>query len=269
MIGRRAVIGVSLLCALLAGAFGAPSAMAETKTTTAFTCVKKAEPAGEGFSREHCAAADAVGSLAKFEHVEIAPGKWTAFDATNEQTATETKASTDAVLTATIGGLKAIITSKKVTVTGELENFEDPETKAMDIKSRQIIHFTEVVLSGTLKTVEGCEIEGSALTTNELESTSLVNAMEAEYKPVTEAKGVIAVIKLEKCKTKSLNENGASITGTLKAIGDGATVETTKASTESTLKVAGQGASYTSKVTPRMTSGCLESPISATTVVDP
>jgi hypothetical protein len=265
MIGRRAVTGLSLLCALAFSAISATGAMAETKTTTAFTCVPA--EGGAGFSKEHCATADAVSSGAKFKHVEITPNQWTTVDATNEKTAEATKASTPAVLSATIGGLKATITAKKVTVTGEMENFEDPVTKAMDIKGRRgVIHITEAVLSGALATIEGCKLENETVITNELEGTSLVNTMEGES---IGPGGLFAFIHLKECKTKALNENPLEVTGTAKAIGDGATGETTAAST-SGLKVGGQAASLTSKVTSRMINGTtLENPISATTIVDP
>jgi hypothetical protein len=267
MIGRRAVIGLSLLCALAFSAIAATGATAETKTTTAFTCV--GAESGEGFSKEHCAAADAVGTGAKFKHVEIKPGESTTFEATNDKTASETKESTNAVLNGTVGGLKATITAKKVFVHGEMENFEDPVTKAMDIKQRKVvITYTEAVLSGALATIEGCKIVKSEVVTNELEGTSLVNTMETEF---TGPGGIFAVIKLEGCKTKELNEKGITVSGTSKGIGDGATVETTVAST-SGLKAAGQAASYTSKVTPRMLnpiSKVTEAPISATTLIDP
>jgi hypothetical protein len=265
MIGRRAVIGLSLLCALVFSAIAAPGAMAETKTATAFTCVPA--EGGAGFSKEHCREADAVSSGAKFKHAEIPPGEWTATHASNEKTAEETKASTNGVVTATVGGLKATITCKKITVTGEIENFEDPVTKAMDIKGRKgVIHASECVLSGALATIEGCKVENETIITNELDGTSLVGTMEAESSPPG---GVFATIRLTGCKTKSLNETGLSVTGTMKGIGDGATGETTVASS-SGLKVAGQSASLTSKVTVRMTNGTtLENPISGTTIIDP
>jgi FlaG/FlaF family flagellin (archaellin) len=244
--------------------------MAETKTTTAFTCVavEKGVKGTEGFSKEHCDAASAVPTEASFEHEAIAPGAWTEIDATNEKTAEETKASTNAVLAATVGGLKATITAKKVTVTGQLQN--ETVAGAMTVSGRKIfIHYTEAVLSGALKTVEGCEVEKNEVNTNELESMSLVNTMEAEYKPV--GGELFATVKLEKCKNKELNEKGIPVTGTANAISEGATIETTAAST-SKLKAAGQTASYTSKVTLRMTNPethVTENPISFTTVVDP
>jgi len=268
MIGRRAVIGLSLLSALAFSAVAATGAMAETKTATAFTCVKNAEPGGAGFSKEHCAEGDAVASGAQFKHVEIPVGKGTLIQATNEKTGSETTAPTNAAMNATVGGLKATVTCKKVTVTGEIENFEDPVTKAMDIKGRKgVIKGTECVLSGALATIEGCKVVKGEIQTNELSGTSLVNTMEGES---TGPGGVFATISLEGCKTKELNEKGITVSGSSRAIADGATGETTVAST-SGLKAAGQAASLTSKVTARMISdkGVLESPVSGTTIIDP
>jgi hypothetical protein len=56
MIGRRAVVGLSLLSALLFCAFAAQSASAALKTstnTTGFTCVKGVTEKGD-FKDEHC-----------------------------------------------------------------------------------------------------------------------------------------------------------------------------------------------------------------------
>jgi hypothetical protein len=272
MIGRRAIIGLSLLCALLFSAIAASGAMAEEEAgngTTAFTCVPAPE-GGAGFSREHCAKADVVASGAKFKHAAIAPGKKTGFDATSAGTAEETKKSTNAVLTATIGGLKATFTAPEVTVTGELENFQATAgVSPMKIKqSKVILHFTKVVLSGALATIEGCKVVEETVVTESLESESVegpAEPMEASYKPETGT--AYAFIHLTGCKTAKLNEVPVEVSGTSSAIGDGATVETTAATTAG-LKAAGQTASFTSKVTPRMFDSVtkeLGNPISATT----
>jgi hypothetical protein len=267
MIGHRAVIGLLLLCALSFSAIAVASASAESKGTTAFTCVKA--EGGAGFSKEHCAAADAVASGAKFVHKVIPAGNPATFEATSEKTGSETTASTNAVLTVNTSILKGIITAKKVLVHGEMENFEDPVTKAMDIKQRKVvITLTEAVLSGSLASVEGCKIVKGEVKSKELTATSLVNTMEAEY---SGPGGVFAVVELEGCKSKEHNEKGITVSGTFKAIGDGATIETTVAST-SGLKASGLAAAYTSKVTPRLVNvatKATEDPVGATTVINP
>jgi hypothetical protein len=94
---RRAVIGLSLLCAFLFSAVMAPNAFG-VEETVAFTCVKKAEVGGVGFSKEHCRGADAVPKGAVYEHKEIEPGASTLVEATNKQTTDDTTGSTMAVL---------------------------------------------------------------------------------------------------------------------------------------------------------------------------
>lgn len=82
MTGRRAIIGLSLLCALVFCASAAPSAMA-LKGTTLFTCIK-ATGGGAGFSDEHCT--KSVASGASYEMKEIKDHESTAPTVTNNET---------------------------------------------------------------------------------------------------------------------------------------------------------------------------------------
>jgi len=101
MIGRRAVVGLSLLSALLFCAFAAQSASAAlttSKNTTAFTCV---EGATKDFKDSHCDEAVPVGE-GKFGHQAIALNTTTEVDLTN---------TTNAVFkTEVVGGGKVTIT---------------------------------------------------------------------------------------------------------------------------------------------------------------
>jgi len=113
MIGRRSVIGLSLLCALLFSAFAAQSASAAlttSKNTTAFTCVSKASG---GFSDSHC---DTTASPGTFGH-ELITTAGTEVDTTN---------TTNAVLKGeVVGGGKVTITCttvKNKTVNSTLTN---------------------------------------------------------------------------------------------------------------------------------------------------
>jgi hypothetical protein len=267
MIGHRAVFGLSLLIALAFSAIVATGASAETKTTTAFRCVKNIVPEGPGFSKEHCATGDSVSEKASYRQVEIASGSPTTFEAFNQKTESSTIGGINAALTIHFI-LKGTITAKKVLVDGDLENFTDPMTNAMYIKQRKVvITFSEVTLTGKLAEVESCKIAKGEIVTNELEAISLVNTMEAEY---SGPEGIIAVIKFEGCKNKEFNEKGFALSGTFRAIGDGATVETTTAST-SGLKFFGNAATLTSKVTPWIVNPItkiIENPVSATTISD-
>jgi hypothetical protein len=77
MIGRRAIVGLSLLCALMFSAMAVQSAIAATKSvrTTAFTCKKEATKKFR-FSDEDCTKESAT-KEGQFEHVEIAKGTTT------------------------------------------------------------------------------------------------------------------------------------------------------------------------------------------------
>jgi len=89
MIGRRAAIGLSLLCALALCAFAAPSASA-LQGTTAFTCKPEVEPGEKtkGFLDEHCTKT-AEGAKVKFIHAAIAEEVFTKLSVTNNETTTK------------------------------------------------------------------------------------------------------------------------------------------------------------------------------------
>lgn len=82
MTGRRAIVGLSLLSALLLCAFAAPSAMA-LNGTTAFKCIHTT-PSGEEFSDEHCTSAQ-TGS-AGFTEMGLTPGTETNITVSNSST---------------------------------------------------------------------------------------------------------------------------------------------------------------------------------------
>ena len=123
MFGRRAAVGLSLLCALVSCAFAAPRASA--KGTTAFTCVEKAGE--EGFLDEHCDTASS-GASVKFVHKEIKPGVLTAIAVSNEKTSEETKGSTPVVLRWSLGLTQIEIVCSKVSGTGTIEDKEVEKT---------------------------------------------------------------------------------------------------------------------------------------------
>jgi len=115
MTGRKAAVGLALLCALAFSAIAAGNASAGQ---TAFTCVK--ESGTKGFKDEHCKEPTEVASEVKFVHKEIAPKTATGFVSTNDTTGT----TDNAVLTATLGGVAIEIVCTKVESTGTLTNEE-------------------------------------------------------------------------------------------------------------------------------------------------
>jgi hypothetical protein len=116
MIGRKAVIGLSLLCALAFTAFAAPSAQAGT---TMFTCVKGG--GAQEFTEAHCAK-NGHDDKNKYGHVGFAgTTKWVS---TNKKTANTTVDHTTAILKGTLAGATAEISCTKVDGHGSLTNEE-------------------------------------------------------------------------------------------------------------------------------------------------
>ncbi|MGB7684356.1 MAG: hypothetical protein WBL45_01070 [Solirubrobacterales bacterium] len=125
MIGRRAVIGPSLLSALLVCAFAAQSAPAIVTThslnTTMVTCQKIG--AGNEFGDAHC---DNKVS-GEYAHVAVEKGKTTKISATNANLTGGTKDTEPAIFKFTIGLAKATIECLKVesnAATSSLTNTE-------------------------------------------------------------------------------------------------------------------------------------------------
>jgi|ERR1043166_3016494 hypothetical protein len=132
MIRRRAVIGLSLLSALLCCAFAAQGALAvekESENTTAFTC---APGSGAGFSDAHCD--KAVGSGASFVHTAIANNTQTKIGGNNEKVTNSTKDHETAVLGGKIGLTATEITCTKYTIDEKNSYIENSEPKAKDHK---------------------------------------------------------------------------------------------------------------------------------------
>jgi hypothetical protein len=113
MIGRRAVVGLSLLSALLFCAFAAQSASAApSKNTTMFTCVNVGKDKGE-FKDPHCD--EKVTPLkGEYEHAKVANGLVTEVSATNSGVTESTKKSEVAKLKSKVGLTETEITCNTV-----------------------------------------------------------------------------------------------------------------------------------------------------------
>lgn len=107
MIGRRSVIGLTLLSALLFTVFATQSAVAATAVnTTGFTCIK-----GEGakdFADAHCDKNVGAGK-GEYGHVLVPLGKEMEVEVGNEGVTEETKSTEPAVLKSSIGLTKTEI----------------------------------------------------------------------------------------------------------------------------------------------------------------
>jgi hypothetical protein len=250
MSARRAVLALAMMSALIASAISVSSASAATSGTTAFTCTKSAVK--KPFTDEHCL--NRPGGEQTFGHVAIAEGTETAIVGSNEKTASSTTAAFAPVLNGTIGGIAVEIKCTTVSSTGNLKN--------QLLGEEHHITGTGIVITYTGCTMpvpvgQECKIVGGTIKTNSLKATS--NASGIVFEPTT-AGTAFTTINTEGCKTASLN-GSFPVTGTVTAIPNGATLEVTKASSEATLKFAGQKATLQQIETLRMKEG---NPIAAT-----
>ncbi len=120
---NRSLIPISIICALLAGAVVAQSAMAEVTGRTLFECSKSATT--KTFSDPHC---DKTTGTLEYGHV-LFPSVKTLISVSNAETAAETKEPTTAVLSIPkIHGLSNVVVEcTNVEGTGEALNSESGE----------------------------------------------------------------------------------------------------------------------------------------------
>ncbi len=244
MTGRKAIVGLCVLCALMISAVAAQGANAEVKGTTVFTCKKVTPAVGTvGFKDAHCK--EEVSTNAEYEHFAVAPETTTELTGSNGTTGA---GSSLAVLTSTQSGIAEEITAKKVSpgagtpwvknrTTGS-EHYYEGEGKLL---------YTEVEI--TKPAGKGCKVKGGAVETKQLRATSMATEkdpklneeMLLKFEP---AEGtVFAEFEVEACTTEALN-GLYKVEGSLKATPEGATLSTTGAevTAQNTLKVRGQKA---------------------------
>jgi hypothetical protein len=180
MIGRRAVAGLALLCALVFSAFPAQSAFAETPETTAFECTANAKVLD--FSDAHCDVTATPAS--KFGHTKLSSTVETAVTATNAKTASATTASTPAVLEGEVALTKVKITCTKVSGSGTLIN-EEPAPGKMQVKGTGKGEASGCTVEKPLKCVvkEPIVGEGTAITRTNLGAGK--NEMGTETSPAS------------------------------------------------------------------------------------
>jgi hypothetical protein len=259
MTGRRAAIGLSVLCALALSAFAAPSAMA-LKGTTAFTCQPELKPTEttKGFEDEHCTKA-LTGTKVKFVHSEIAPNTKTLVTVTNNETGEkESKPkflSTIAGVNFELEGTGFMSCVEKTTIENKVN-----AAKQMEASGSGCGSFTgvQVIKPGkcALAKEETILGEGSLAKTVVKEPKAGVSEMYGEAVPPES--GIFAEFSFAGAECP-LKGTVVKITGTARsnvttneAQLDGATVKTTTAETEKTLKVGGNVAKTEFVATVRM-----------------
>lgn len=120
MTGRRAIVALSLLSALVFCAFAAPNAMA-LKGTTAFTCVNGGGSLDFAANDSHCKT-HVTAKTGEYGHVAIEPGKATEVHVTNEKTASNTTEHTPATFSFTLNGNFTLISCTTVSSKSSLKN---------------------------------------------------------------------------------------------------------------------------------------------------
>jgi hypothetical protein len=253
MIGRKAVVGLSLLSALVFCAFAASSSPA---AITAYTCVKKVEVGGEGFSKEHCKPSDAVKTGATFEEKTIAADTPTEIEVTNAKTSTDTSTFVHARLEGLAAGIKTDITCETVEGTGSLTNNSNgggtmTVTGKVAVKFRNCkTELTEAPKPNACKVEE--PIEAKANYSSVVEGAEMYARFEQEV-------GIpFATLKFvnngaETCPAALKIAEGFKVTGNATAEEDGATLRFPEK--HSKLVFAGNAATFTSVATLRMKAG--------------
>jgi hypothetical protein len=251
MIGRRSVVGLSLLCALFFCAFAAQSASA--KGTTAFTCVSNG--GSKDFSDAHCDSPVTPGT-GSFGHVAITTE--TLVQLTNDKTKNVTTEKTSFVLKGELALAPAEITCTSANGEAKLIN---EEVGVMQTKGQEggFVNFTgcSVQKPANCTVKEPIVAKGSSVTKTNINT----NEMGLEFKPPS-GSTVFTEITFEgaSCglKGKTFKVEGTAIaTGsrgsTEAATSSGATLEFTNAMTKSTLKLGGKPAEVEGKLTVAMT----------------
>jgi hypothetical protein len=271
MIGRRATVGLLLLCAFVFCAFAAQTASAApAKKTTAFTCV----PNGglKDFLDPHCDN-KVVGGGGAFGHVPIPQNQTTEVTVSNEKTMNATLESTPTVIKFTFEGKPVEVTCKTVHGVGTLHNME-PILAEHRTTGTLTIKATEC----TVKPMK-CKVKEPIEFKTEFEGVEELgpekNTHGIEYRSHAEGGAALYTIAFEGAEC-FLKGKVIPIKGTMIATGgpapneqhSGATQIFTNEMTKETLKVGVNPAEHSGALTMRMApiDGQEQNPISFTTV---
>ncbi len=281
MNGRRAVIGLSLLCALLFSPFAAQSAQA-TVGTTAFTCV---EGGNKDFADAHCDEGVTPGT-GKFGHAELPEsGKaTTTVEGTNAKTANKTTEAKHALFKSTSGGIALEFTCATVQAEGSIKNLAVGPDGGMAVESNGTTTFSNCKMPKPVngakeelcKVAEPIKTSGSSVT-RVLQGPEK-NTMGFETQPTKGSPFTELTFENVPGKACFLNGKVIQVTGTAMGTGargpdskvnsSGATVLFTTAMTKETLKFGAAAAEIEATITGSMTNAdgkTTENPITATT----
>jgi len=206
MIGRKTVIGLTALCALLICAFAVQGASAAG--TTAYTC--KEVSAGTGtFKAGHCKPSDA--GTGNFSHVSITNGTATEITGSDLNTGGE---HTGARLKATVAGSAIELLAREVSGSGTMSN---------SVSGSEMVASGEgkIVYSNVTENLLGCKVVGipggeEIVETKQLSATTKGVGKKLKFTP-TEG-NIFAEFKLEGCVVA----NTYKVIGSVLGVPDGA-----------------------------------------------
>jgi hypothetical protein len=273
MIGRRALIGLSLLGALLLCLFAVQSASAVSSiNTTAVTCVFKGGFGLEDFSDSHCNTKVTPGE-GSFVHEIIASNKTTEVSATNQNVTESTKISEPAVLKSKIGLTAVEITCNTVqnlSSKSEIHNIDVGGTHALTGQVRTL--FTTCTVNKPAKctvqepiesnaTVEGAEKLGAG---TEMGIELKGKSFEETFAEITFL-GTECALKSKTFKVQGsvIGTSGPTTESSQATSYGGATVVFTPKSNMQSLKLGVEKAEFSTIVTPKNAGS--GTPIAATT----
>ena len=260
MTGRRSIVGLAALSALAICAFMAQSAsaaFAPTTNTTAFTCAL--EGGKEDYADAHCD--ENVGAEnGEYGHVAIASGEPTDITITNENTASNTTASTPAILHSTLAGVSVTLEATEVHGEGYIEN--EGSGSERQVTGHATVKYTNIHVSG----IPNCEV-AKVTVEAKFEGVKQGGEMGLKFSPTEGTTFAEIPFSGEGCAFKGVtfNVKGSAI-GTsgngAEANGSGATTVFEPGNGMESLTLGGGPATFESTVTTEMKEG---NPIALTT----
>jgi hypothetical protein len=239
MNGRKAAIGLAVLCALIVSAFAASSASADT----AYKCQEQVSSAFQ-WKDEHCLNESTGGNTGKFAHVVIVKNTATPITGSNSKTEEGTTASSTAKLKGVAGGVETEIQCTTVGGSGSMENKEEGAT--MWAQGTGEINYSGC--SVTKPAGKGCVVNSGKVNTKTLAASTKGLTKQLKFEPASGTE--FASITIESCSVSGLNKT-FPVTGSLIADTSGATTSSTHAAitAQNTLKFAGQKAGLEGAIT--------------------
>jgi hypothetical protein len=247
MIGRRTIVGLSLLCALVFCAFAASSAQA-LQGTTAFTCVPVTAGTGD-FTDAHCK----NGAKGDFKAEEVTAAN-TETVGTNEKTKGPTTEPTPVKLESTFNGVtKVVIECQKATTTGTSFNNEVAAGEHMLVKGLVVFTYSECTMPKPVNKggAEACQVNKKVfLLGGEIITEVEEKAMYVNFRESGKELGSITIENKSECPPE-LTKAPLSVKGTAAADGDTATLTFPSLVTTSSVKLGGSAATLSSSITVR------------------